>query len=42
VTDAAISGDVKAIDGKEAIVEFVSSMPAIVPGMKADVRLKMN
>jgi multidrug resistance efflux pump len=42
VTDAAITGDVKAIDGKEAIVEFISSMPAVRPGMKADVRLKLN
>jgi multidrug resistance efflux pump len=42
VTDAAITGDVKAIDGKEVIVEFVSSMPAIRPGMKADARLKLN
>jgi multidrug resistance efflux pump len=42
VTDAAITGDVKAIDGKEVIVEFVSSMPAVRPGMKADVRLKLD
>ncbi|HUP05118.1 MAG TPA: hypothetical protein VMU19_14075 [Bryobacteraceae bacterium] len=42
LTDAAISGDVKAIQDKQIIVEFESSMPAIRPGMKADVRLKLN
>jgi multidrug resistance efflux pump len=42
VTDAAISGDVKAIDNKEVVVEFVSGMPSVRPGMKADVRLKLN
>jgi HlyD family secretion protein len=42
VTDAAITGDVKAIDGKEVIVEFISSMPAVRPGLKADVRLKLD
>jgi multidrug resistance efflux pump len=42
VTDAAMNGDVKAIDGKEVIVEFISSMPSVLPGMKADARLKLN
>jgi multidrug resistance efflux pump len=44
VTAAAISGDVKSIDdkAKEVVVEFVSGMPSIRPGMKADVRLKLN
>jgi multidrug efflux pump subunit AcrA (membrane-fusion protein) len=44
VTSAAISGDVKSIDdkAKEVVVEFVSGMPSIRPGMKADVRLKLN
>jgi multidrug resistance efflux pump len=42
VTDAAMTGDVKAIDGKEVIVEFVSSMPSVIPGMKAGARLKLN
>ena len=42
VTDAAISGDVKSVDGKDVVVEFVSSMPAIRPGMKADVRFKLD
>jgi multidrug resistance efflux pump len=42
LTNAAITGDVKAIDGKEVVVEFISSMPAILPGMKADVRLKLD
>jgi multidrug resistance efflux pump len=42
LTNAAITGDVKAIDGKEVTVEFISSMPAILPGMKADVRLKLD
>jgi multidrug resistance efflux pump len=44
VTDAAISGDVKSVDdkAKEVVVEFVSGIPSIRPGMKADVRLKLN
>ncbi len=42
LTNAAIAGDVKAIDGNQAIVEFVSPMPSIRPGMKADVRLKLD
>lgn len=44
ITNAAISGDVKSIDDKapEIVVEFVSGMPSIRPGMKADVRLKLN
>ena len=42
LTNAAITGDVKAIDGNQAVVEFVSPMPAIRPGMKADVRLKVD
>jgi len=42
VTDAALAGDVKGIQDKEVVVEFVSTMPAVRPGMKADVRLKLN
>jgi multidrug resistance efflux pump len=42
VTDAAIEGDVKTNANNEVVVEFVSAMPAIRPGMKADVRLKLN
>jgi HlyD family secretion protein len=42
ITDAAIPGDVKTVDDKEAVVEFVSSMPVIRPGMKADVRFKLD
>jgi multidrug resistance efflux pump len=42
LTNAAIEGDVKAIDGNQAVVEFVSPMPSVRPGMKADVRLKLD
>jgi HlyD family secretion protein len=39
---AGIPGAVKEIKGAEVIVEFNSSMPAIRPGMRADVRLKLE
>jgi len=42
LTNAAVAGDVKAVDGNQAVVEFVSPMPAVRPGMKADVRLKLD
>jgi len=35
-------GKVKEIKGTEAIVEFTSTLPAIKPGMRADVRLKLD
>ena len=42
VTNAALAGTVKTINEKEAVVEFVSSTPSIRPGMKADVRFKVD
>jgi HlyD family secretion protein len=39
---AGISGTVKEIKGTEVVVEFNSALPALKPGMKADVRLKVN
>jgi multidrug resistance efflux pump len=42
LTNAAIAGDVKAIEDKQAVIEFVSPMPSVRPGMKADVRLKLD
>jgi len=35
-----LPGTVKEIKGTQAIVEFTSTMPAIRPGMRADVRLR--
>ena len=35
-------GTVKEIKGTEAIIEFTSTLPAIRPGMRADVRLKVE
>jgi HlyD family secretion protein len=37
-----IPGQVKAIQGGQAIVEFSSTMPAIRPGMRADVHLRLD
>ncbi|MGD0497145.1 MAG: hypothetical protein ABSC23_01790 [Bryobacteraceae bacterium] len=42
LTDAALSGDVKGIDGSQVIVEFVNTLPAVKPGMKASVHLKLD
>ena len=39
---AALAGAVREIKGNQAIVEFTSSLPAIKPGMMADVRLKLE
>jgi membrane fusion protein (multidrug efflux system) len=35
-------GTLKEIKGTQAVVEFTSTMPAIRPGMRADVRLKVE
>jgi multidrug resistance efflux pump len=35
-------GTVKEIKGTQAIVEFTSTLPAVRPGMRADVRLKVE
>jgi HlyD family secretion protein len=37
-----IAGDVKEIKGTQVLVEFNSTIPAIRPGMLADVRLKLD
>ncbi len=42
VTNAALEGTVKAVNEKEAVVEFVSGSPSIRPGMRADVRFKVD
>jgi multidrug resistance efflux pump len=39
---AGIPGGVKEVKDQEVIVEFNSTMPAIRPGMRADVRLKLE
>ena len=39
---AGITGDVKEIKGTQVLVEFNSTIPAIRPGMVADVRLKLD
>jgi HlyD family secretion protein len=42
VQGAGMGGTIKAIDGNQVIVSFVSSISAIKPGMRADVRFKMD
>ena len=37
-----IEGDIKEIKGTQVVVEFNSTIPAIRPGMLADVRLKLD
>ena len=37
-----ITGDIKEIKGAQVVVEFNSTIPAIRPGMVADVRLKLD
>jgi multidrug resistance efflux pump len=39
---ASIVGEVKEIKGTQVLVEFTSTLPAIRPGMLADVRLKLD
>jgi multidrug resistance efflux pump len=39
---AGITGDIKEIKGAQVVVEFNSNIPAIRPGMVADVRLKLD
>ncbi len=39
---AGITGDVKEIKGNQVLVEFNSTIPAIRPGMLADVRLRLD
>ena len=40
--NVAMQGVVREIRGKEAIIEFDSTLPAIKPGMQVDVRLKLE
>jgi multidrug resistance efflux pump len=42
LTNAALSGDVKGFDGKQVIVEFFNPLPALKPGTKASVHLKLD
>jgi hypothetical protein len=42
VTSAALGGTVKSATEKEVVIEFVSATPSIHPGMKADVRFKLD
>jgi multidrug resistance efflux pump len=39
---AGIAGDVKEVKGAQVLVEFNSTIPAIRPGMLADVRLRLD
>jgi multidrug resistance efflux pump len=39
---ASITGDIKEIKGTQVVVEFNSTIPAIRPGMVADVRFKLD
>lgn len=42
LTSAGFEGEVKGIDKGAVVVQFVSGLPAVRPGMKADVRIKLN
>ena len=42
LTNSGFAGEVKGIDKGVVVVEFVSGMPAVKPGMKADVRFKLE
>jgi multidrug resistance efflux pump len=42
LTSAGFEGEVKGIDQGVVVVEFVSGLPAVKPGMKADVRFKLE
>jgi FKBP-type peptidyl-prolyl cis-trans isomerase 2 len=39
---AGITGTVKAINGGEVLVDFECTLPAVKPGMPADVRFKLE
>ena len=41
LTSAGFEGEVKGVD-KGVVVQFVSGLPAVRPGMKADVRIKLD
>jgi HlyD family secretion protein len=42
LTNAGFAGEVKGIDKGVVVVQFVSGLPAVKPGMKADVRFKLE
>jgi multidrug resistance efflux pump len=42
VSSSGLPGKVKAIDGPRVVVEFQSAIPEVKPGMRADVRLRMD
>jgi multidrug resistance efflux pump len=42
LTSAGFEGEVQGIDKGVVVVQFVSALPAVRPGMKADVRIKLN
>jgi multidrug resistance efflux pump len=39
---AGMEGTVKSVEGSQVVVEFTSALPALRPGMRADVRLKLD
>jgi multidrug resistance efflux pump len=39
---AGLAGEVKSVDSSQVVVQFNSNAPAIRPGMRADVRLKLD
>jgi hypothetical protein len=42
LTSAGFEGVVKGIDKGAVVVQFVSGLAAVRPGMKADVRIKLD
>ena len=42
LTNSGFAGEVKGIDKGVVVVQFVSGLPAVKPGMKADVRFKLE
>jgi multidrug resistance efflux pump len=42
LSGASFEGEVKGIDKGAVVVQFVSGLPAVRPGMKADVRIKLE
>jgi multidrug resistance efflux pump len=42
LTNAGFAGEIKSIDKGVVVVQFVSGLPAVKPGMRADVRFKLD
>jgi hypothetical protein len=42
LTSAGFQAEVKGIDNGVVVVQFVSGLASVRPGMKADVRIKLN